>query len=349
MKKLGIQFLFLFYIHIHFKIFILLIKWGGCMMRRYEKYIQVVIFIFIIFIATKFEYNPFQTNQTSLPVEESKVTKERDELYKKIKKFSEKMNEPAEDAYIDQVWKKTPGRSGLKVNVNESYKKMKKENIFKEELLVVEQVKPKVNIEDLPPAPIYRGHPEKNMVSFLINVSWGTEYIVDILQTLKDANIRATFFIEGKWAVKNKDIVQMIFEQGHIIGNHAYSHPDMQRISKEDIYTEIHETNEVLKAITGKDPKWFAPPSGSFNDEVVKTAHSLHMETVLWTVDTIDWKNPSTDVMLHRVLSKLHPGATILMHPTKPVSLGLEKLIYEIKQKNYKIGTIEKLMQPNRD
>src|SRR5690625_6755743 len=117
------------------------------MMRSYYNYIQVFFFIFIIFIATKFEYNPFQTNQTSLPVEESKVTKERDELYKKIKKFSEKMNEPAEDAYIDQVWKKTPGRSGLKVNVNESYKKMKKENIIKKELIVVEQVKQKVNKE----------------------------------------------------------------------------------------------------------------------------------------------------------------------------------------------------------
>src|SRR5690625_4564500 len=244
MKKLGIQFLFLFYIHIHFKIFILLIKWGGCMMRRYEKYIQVVIFIFIIFIATKFEYNPFQTNQTSLPVEESKVTKERDELYKKIKKFSEKMNEPAEDAYIDQVWKKTPGRSGVKVDVNESYKKMKKEHIFKEELLVVEQVKPKVKIEELTPAPLYRVHQEKNMFSVLINVSWGSEYADDIVQTLTEANIRATYFSEGKWAVENKDSVQMIFEQGHIIGDHAYSHPTMQRISKVHIYTEIHEANE---------------------------------------------------------------------------------------------------------
>src|SRR5699024_8983294 len=125
----------------------------------------------------------------------------------------------------------------------------------------------------------------------------------------------------------------MIDEQNHIIGNHAYNHPDMARMDRDEIYEQINRTNEILQAITGKSPQWFAPPSGSFNDEVVQVADDLGMETILWTVDTIDWKKPSVSVMLNRVLTKLHSGATILMHPTDPVSKGLAELIREIKKK----------------
>src|SRR5699024_3044764 len=102
-----------------------------------------------------------------------------DEIKSQLKKYEE---EP-QDAYIDRVWKKTPGRNGLRVLVKQSYEKMKKNNIFDEDLLVYEEVAPKVNLTSLPPAPIYRGHPDKEMVSLLINVSWGTEHIPTILNT----------------------------------------------------------------------------------------------------------------------------------------------------------------------
>src|SRR5690625_6887363 len=68
------------------------------------------------------------------------------------------------------------------------------------------------------------------------------------------------------------------------------------------------------------------------------------METILWTVDTIDWKNPSVSVMINRVMGNIHPGATILMHPTESVAQGLENLIDEMKHEKYKIGTIEDLL-----
>lgn len=126
----------------------------------------------------------------------------------------------------------------------------------------------------------------------------------------------------------------MIDEQGHIIGNHAYNHPDMATLSNQKIVEQITQTNEILTAITDKTPKWFAPPSGSFNDQVVQSAFNLKMETILWTVDTIDWKNPSVNVMINRVNSKIHPGATILMHPTSVIANGLDDLIKVIKEKS---------------
>lgn len=113
-----------------------------------------------------------------------------------IEEKSKEFEQPPVDAYIDDVWKKTPGRNGIKVNIDKSYEKMKDKGVFDESLLVYKEIPPKVKLADLQASPIYRGHPEKEMVSFLINVSWGTEYIPDILKTLNDHKVKATFLLK---------------------------------------------------------------------------------------------------------------------------------------------------------
>lgn len=317
-------------------------------MHRYQYVIHLCVFIIIVTFAIKTNYNPFISNDPEFIAQSIHVSKTNDPLYKEIQKKSISYYEEPQDAYIDRVWKKTPGRNGIKVNINKSFKKMNKEDVFNESLLVYEEIPPDVILKDLPASPIFRGHPEKDMVAFLINVSWGEEYIPDILSVLKEHDLKATFFIEGKWAKENANFVKMIDEQGHAIGNHAYNHPDMVRLSKQEMNDQIAQTNSIIKAIIGKTPHLFAPPSGSFNDEVVKQAHELKMETILWTVDTIDWKNPSVHVMLHRVMSNIHQGAMILMHPTSAVAQGLSSLIDEIKNKNYRIGTVDQLLSEDR-
>lgn len=316
-------------------------------MRRYQTIVNLLVFIILIGLSFNSQINPFIMNhiETFSFVD---VSKSENDLYKEIREKSKLYNEEAEDAYIDKVWKKTPGRNGLKINIDKSYEQMKQKGEFDESLLAYDEVSPKVSLDDLPAAPIYRGHPKKDMVAFLINVSWGSEYIPDILTTLKEKNIKATFFIEGKWAKENAEYVKMISEQGHAIGNHAYNHPDMARLSNQAILEQITQTNDVIEAITEEKPKWFAPPSGSFSDHVVEIADNLNMETILWTVDTIDWKNPSTSVMINRVMGKIHPGATILMHPTSSIANGLEALIEKIEAEDYEIGTIENLLIEER-
>lgn len=310
-------------------------------MKKYMKFVNLFVFIIIIMIAFNTKYNPFATNEVETL---SQVIKTEDALFKEIEEQSPKYAKAPQNAVIDRVWKKTPGRNGLEVNVEKSYKKMKKKGTFNKSLLVFDQIPPEIKLKDLPASPIYRGHPDKNMVAFLINVSWGTEHIPEILNILKENKVKATFFIEGKWAKENADYVKMIDEQAHVIGNHAFNHPDMARLSNQANLEQISQTNEIIKAITGKTPKWFAPPSGSFTDEVVDIAHNINMETILWTVDTIDWKKPSVSVMLNRVNSRVHQGATILMHPTPAIVEGLDPLIKNLKDKGYQIGTIEALL-----
>lgn len=318
-------------------------------MGNYRKFLHVAIFIMFLLLFFNVKDQLLIVNPN---VDVSQLIldkpKEEESLYQEIIEKSKAFYEDAQDAYIDRVWKKTPGRNGVKVNLEKSYKKMTKENVFDESLLVFEKITPSVSLSDLEPSPIFRGHPDKNMVALLINVSWGIEYIPDILKVLKEENVKATFFIEGKWAKENSSLVKMIDEQGHLIGNHAYNHPNMKHLTREGNSDQMIQTNDIIEAIIGKTPKWFAPPSGSFTDEVVEIADHLNMETILWTVDTIDWKKPSVSVMINRVITNVHPGATILMHPTLPVAKGLKQMVDELKAEGYKIGTIETLLSEER-
>jgi probable sporulation protein (polysaccharide deacetylase family) len=318
-------------------------------MYRNHKIIHVCVFIIIIAIAFNTDYNPFTQNEAGkLSQSIAEVANTGDSLYKEIEQKKTAYAQEPQDAVIDKVWKKTPGRNGIEVDVKQSYEQMKKKGEFDETLLVFKEISPEVTFNDLPASPVYRGHPDKKMVALLINVSWGTEYVPSTLNILKEQNVKATFFIEGKWAKENADLVKMIYEQGHVIGNHAYNHPDMARLSDQEIKEQITRTNTIIEAIIDETPQWFAPPSGSFTHNVVESAYNLKMETILWTVDTIDWKKPSVSVMMNQVMSNIHPGATILMHPTSPVVQGLTPMIKDIKKQGYKMGTIEKLLSEER-
>ena len=172
----------------------------------------------------------------------------------------------------------------------------------------------------------------------------GNEYLSNILAILKEHQITATFFIEGRWAKENPDLVKMIAEGGHEIGNHSYSHPDMKMLSSEQIRKQLNDTNEIIKATTGSMPTLFAPPSGSYNDEVVRIAEHMKMQTIMWTIDTIDWKKPPAHTIIQRVTKQLHNGAIILAHPTESTEQAMDTLLTKIKEKGYRIGTVSNLL-----
>jgi peptidoglycan-N-acetylglucosamine deacetylase len=293
--------------------------------------------------------NPYTTSYVD-EIKQYSVTasKQKDPLYLEIQERADTFNVKPQDAKIDPIWKALPGYNGKKVDIDASYKKMKKDGFFNEKKLVYIEVKPKKHLADLPPAPIYRGHPDKHMVSFIINVAWGNEHLPKILSTLKEHNIHSTFFLEGNWVKKNTDLTNMLYDEGHELGNHSYNHPDMKVLTPGRIREQLVKTNEVIKDTVGFEPKWFAPPSGSYRDDVIKIADELHLMTIMWSVDTIDWKKPEANAMVDRVLSKVHPGAMILMHPTASTADGLQRLIVELKEKGYKIGSVSELLSESR-
>ncbi|MCU9593044.1 polysaccharide deacetylase family protein [Caldibacillus thermolactis] len=310
---------------------------------------RIVLLLLIPIIAFFIVQNPFTTKYVKkLRSDVIDVSASKDSLYSEIEKKASEYEIPPQDAKIDKVWKKIPGYNGIAVNINASFENMRDDGVFVEEELVFEQIKPKVHLKDLPASPIFKGHPEKPMIAITFNVAWGNEYLSSILATLKKHSVYATFFIEGRWAKENPNFVRMIYEGGHEIGNHSYSHPDMKQLSAEKIKKQLHDTNEIIKATIGKTPTLFAPPSGSYNDQVVKIAHDMNMETIMWSIDTIDWKDPPPQTLIQRVTKQLHNGAIILAHPTESTSKALDTLLTKIKDEGYRLGTISNLLDEKR-
>ncbi|WP_409275719.1 polysaccharide deacetylase family protein [Neobacillus sp. SCS-31] len=307
------------------------------------------LFLVACFLSLSFVNSPLVgTYIQSLKTGAQAVSKQKDPLYERILAEAKDKGFPAEDARIDKVWKAMPGYNGLEVDIPASYRKMKASGKYDPKKLVYKEVKPKVHLGQLPPAPTFRGSPSKPMVSFAVNVAWGNEYLPDMLAVMKRHNVSASFFLEGNWVKKNPELAKMIATAGHEIGNHSYSHADMKRVSREKALDELRKTNEVIEATTGSKCAWFAPPSGSMGPETTAIAAEAGMRTLMWTVDTVDWQKPSPETIINRVSSKVSNGSIILMHPTEPTVIALERLIISIKEKKLKIGTVSDMLSESR-
>ncbi|NIK75572.1 putative sporulation protein (polysaccharide deacetylase family) [Paenibacillus castaneae] len=252
------------------------------------------------------------------------------------------------DARIDRVWKAIPGYNGLEIDVEKTLETALLAPSADNIRFIYKEVEPKITLNDLGPYPIYRGNPNKKMISFMINVAWGNEYIEPILKTLKGQNVKATFFFDGSWLKKNPEIAKQIQAEGHEMSNHAYSHPDMKLLNRNDAYMQIAKTEDLLKTTLNVSNKWFAPPSGSFNQATVQIAHEQGLKTVLWTIDTVDWTKPSAESIVRKISSKLEPGALILMHPTASSRDALPGMIASAKAKGYSIGTVSDTLSSAR-
>ena len=193
--------------------------------------------------------------------------------------------------------------------------------------------------------PIRNGNPESNKFAITCNVDWGNEVIPEILNVLDEENIKITFFVSGRWAANNPELLKEIYSHGHEIGNHGYSHKMHGKIDRETNRSEIKRTEEAIEKAIGIKTCYFAPPAGDFNEVTLEVAEELGYKTVLWSVDTIDWKEGSTaQVILDRVMKKPHKGAILLMHPKVETAKALPEIIKNIKRENIEIGTVSDLL-----
>ena len=191
----------------------------------------------------------------------------------------------------------------------------------------------------------YQGIKDEKIVAFACNIDWGDEYIDDMLKIFNENKMKITFFPTGKWAEKNPHIIKEIFDNGHEIGNHGYNHLDYDKLDLEGNKNEILKSHNILKDIINEDPIYFAPPSGAFNDYTIEASKDLNYKLILWSVDTIDWREDSTQTLIKkRVIDKIHNSAIVLMHPTEETIKALPEIINYLFENDYKIGTISDVM-----
>lgn len=190
------------------------------------------------------------------------------------------------------------------------------------------------------PNVIYAGDKTKSNVSFMINVYWGNEYIEDMLDVLDLYEVKTTFFLGGSWVAKNIDLAKEIYLRGHEIANHGYNHKDQDKLTKQQNIDEIMMTHKIVQANLGIEMNLFAPPSGAYDDEVVDVATSLNYQTIMWTHDTIDWRDKDTNLIFKRATNKLSNGDLILMHPTANTLEALGQILAYAKNSGFNPTTV---------
>lgn len=188
----------------------------------------------------------------------------------------------------------------------------------------------------------YSGNTKNNMVTLMINVYWGNEFLYDILNILKQHNITTTFFVGGSWVEKHSDLFLSIAECGHEIGNHGFFHKDHSKLSYSENQTEILACHKIVKTYANVSMDLFAPPSGYIGDNVLSAATDLGYKVIMWTHDTIDWRDDDVDLIVKRATNNVKAGDLILMHPTKATALALPSILEIMYQKGFTVGTVSK-------
>lgn len=193
--------------------------------------------------------------------------------------------------------------------------------------------------------PIYNVSTNEAKVSLTINCAWNADDIDKILEVLEKNEIKVTFFMVGQWIEQNEDAVKKIYEAGHELANHSYSHPHVNNLNYDENVKEINKCSELIKNITGKESSLYRGPYGEYNDIVIKAGKACNHITIQWSIDTLDYKALTGEQMWERIEPKLENGAIILMHNgTENTANSLDMLITNIKNKGYDIVPISELI-----
>ncbi len=164
---------------------------------------------------------------------------------------------------------------------------------------------------------IYNGNRLHNNVSLMFNVYENTKIVNSIIDVLEQKGVKATFFVGGCWADDNGETLNRIINSGNEIANHGYFHKDHKKLSYDENLKEISNTDSVVKALCGAQMTLFAPPSGSFSPNTLKASYDLGYKVIMWSKDTIDWRDSNQTIIYNRATKNLAGGDLVLMHPKK--------------------------------
>lgn len=248
-------------------------------------------------------------------------SKSKDPIMKKIIKESENLNIPATDAQVFNNYI-IPGESGSKIDIDKSYERMKKVGSYNENLLVFINDYPKISINNNLNKYIIQGNENKEAISIVFNLN-NSKYVDKLMQILKENKIETTFFIDGKWGVENKDILKLITESNHKIGNKGYDN----RYKKSD----IAKTNNLIKSITKTNNKFCL--TTTINDELLLSCKNKNMYTIKPKII-----NFNTEITLKK-------GDIYLLEINSKTIEHIEIFINYIKQKGYEIINLDKMIE----
>lgn len=193
--------------------------------------------------------------------------------------------------------------------------------------------------------PIYSVKTDEKKVALTFDAAWGADKTSKIIEILKKENILGTFFLVGFWVEANPDKVKEIDAAGFDIGTHSNTHPKMSTLSSNQMVSELSTSSELITKITGKPIRFFRPPYGDYNNQLLTTASGLGLQTIQWDVDSLDWKGLSGEQILARVKQSVTSGSIILCHNNSDHILeALPLIISYLKAEGYQMVKLSELV-----
>lgn len=184
-------------------------------------------------------------------------------------------------------------------------------------------------------------------LALTFDISWGTVMPAKVLAILVHDHVPATFFLSGPWAEANPDYVHQLVADGFQVESHGWAHVNYSSLGYPGVLSNIRRANGVLSALTGHRITFVRPPNGDFNATALAAAHALGYTVVTWGTDSLDWMNPGVSVIIHRVVSRAHPGDIVLLHASdtcKQTNLALPAIIADLRQRGYRLVTLRQLL-----
>lgn len=195
---------------------------------------------------------------------------------------------------------------------------------------------------------------DEKVIYLTFDAGYENGYTPTILDALKKHNVPATFFLVGNYMETSPDLVKRMVEEGHIVGNHTYHHPDMSKISSvESFKKELEDLELEYEKITGGQmKKYYRPPQGIYSEGNLEIANELGYTTFFWSLAYVDWyvdNQPSKEEAFNKLLGRIHPGAVVLLHSTSETNAEiLDELLGKWKEMGYKFGSLDELVNNNR-
>lgn len=198
---------------------------------------------------------------------------------------------------------------------------------------------------------VYIGDTSEKTIYLTFDAGYENGYTAGILETLKKHHVKAAFFLVGNYIKTSPDLVRQMVTDGHIVGNHTMTHPDMGAIAEEDAFRqELEGLEQLYQDTTGQElPKFYRPPQGKFSISNLKMAQKLGYTTVFWSLAYADWLNdqqPTHEEAFDKLLPRIHNGAVVLLHSTSQTNCEiLDELLTRWEEMGYRFGTLDELNQ----
>ena len=202
----------------------------------------------------------------------------------------------------------------------------------------------------LKPATYFQANVDGPYIAMTFDDGPSPETTPRLLDILKQRNIKATFFMIGQNAERNPDIVKRILADGHEIGNHSWTHPQLAKLPDDRVTEEIIKTQNAIKNASGYTPKLLRPPYGSITARQKEwIENQFGLSVILWSVDPFDWKRPGASVIEQRILAGARPGAIILSHDIHKQTVdSMPATLDALAAKGYQFVTVSQLIAMNR-